>query len=71
MITRVNLLMSEELILLKKRNLEKHGKYARFNWAYLSFAGLLKSAMHVYISIIIILLYTKTYQHICFGFLLK
>jgi hypothetical protein len=48
MITRVNLLMSEELILLKKRNLEKHGKYARFNWAYLSFAGLLKSAMHVY-----------------------
>ena len=66
--------MSEELILLKKRNLEKHGKYARFNWAYLSFAGLLKSAMHMYISIIIIiiiLLYTKTYQHICFGFLLK
>jgi len=44
MITRVNLLMSEELILLKKRNLEKHGKYARFNWAYLSFAGLFKNS---------------------------
>jgi hypothetical protein len=36
--------MSEELILLKKRNLEKHGKYARFNWAYLSFAGLFKNS---------------------------